>query len=167
MSAPLVLLLLATALPLRADTTDEGRQLLQEALRSYVQPFDTNWDSTAVRIAWIDLNDDRRDDAIIYLTDEDWCGSGGCTILVFEAMDEFDAQEMGAFRPAAEISLMHGPVHISQHRTNRWRDLIVRDGDGVSRVLRFDGETYPMSPGSAERLQGRQPHGTTLFADGR
>ena len=75
-----------------------------------------------------------------------WCGSGGCTVLVFETVTGDDVDELGAFRPAAEISLMHGPVEVSKTTHEGWADLIVEKADGQRVALRFDGETYPQSP---------------------
>lgn len=150
-----------------ADTTDERQVQLDAAIRAYVRPFDRTWDPGSARVAWVDLNGDRLDDALVLVEDPDWCGSGGCTLLIFEQMNEADAEEMGAFRPAAEINLVHGPVHVSRGRANQWRDILVRDQDGRLRTLRFNGETYPFSPAEGRRLRGRASGVTTLFADGR
>jgi hypothetical protein len=166
LALPLLLYALALSPP---DTTEvEDRQsLLQSAIRAYVQPVDPRWDSTAVRVAWVDLNRDGREDALVYLTSRTWCGSGGCTVLVFEAMDAFDAQEFGPYRPAAEISLMHGPIHVVRRRNQIWSDLVVEDGRGALRTLRFNGETYPYSPAEGRRVRGQKPPGQTVFATNR
>ena len=165
----LTTLLLSLALVAPADSTDgvNRQSQLMAAVHSYVSPFDASWDSSAVRVAWVDVSGDGRDDALVYLTDGDWCGSGGCTVLVFEAMDEVDAEEMGAFRPAAEISLMHGPIHVAQARSGEWSDLIVEDEQGAVWRLPFNGETYPVSPADGRAVGGATPPGVTLFADAR
>ena len=146
-----------------ADTLDDRRDVLFDAIAGYADPLGLSWDSTEVRVAWVDLNGDQRDDALVALSGQAWCGSGGCTVLVFEAMHGVDAEEFGAYRPAAEIRLVNGPVHVVD--TDRiWSDLVARADDGTLRRLRFDGESYPPSPGSAPR--GRAPAGATvLFAD--
>lgn len=155
--------LLFIAIP---DSTDAvHRSDFVAAVQAYAQPFDTEWDSTVVRVEWTDLSSDGHDDAFVYLAGPAWCGSGGCTVLVFETMSEEDAVEWGRYRPAAEISLMHGPIHVAQSRTEGWHDLIVQSEDGSLRTLRFDGETYPFSPGDAPAWSGRQPAGQTFFAD--
>lgn len=167
LTAFLIALLSTLAVP--TDSTDgaDRQSELLAAVRSYARPFDADWDSTATHIAWVDLNGDGREDALVSLTDNDWCGSGGCTILVFEAMDEADAEEFGAYRPAAEISRMHGPVHVALAARGAWSDLIVEDATGVMRRLSFDGETYPLSPTAGSVLRGAMPPGVTLFADAR
>lgn len=155
-----ILLLLIGA----ADTLDDRRADLLQAVALYAEPLGLAWDSTAVRVAWVDLNGDAAEDALVYLSGEAWCGSGGCTVLVFEAMHGVDADEFGAYRPAAEISLMHGPILVADG-SGPWCDLLAESDDGVLHVLTFDGETYPFSPGDAPRLVGDVPTGTLLFTD--
>lgn len=147
------------------DSTDDRHDQLLAAVDGYVAPLELNWDPETAEVAWADLNGDGRDDALVTLTGADWCGSGGCTLLVFEAMDEVDAEEWGPYRAAAEISLMVGPVHVVPTR-GYWSDLIVEGVDGA-RVLRFDGETYPPSPIDGEPYRGPIPVGATFFADGQ
>lgn len=149
-----------------ADTTDDRRAELFDAIAAYADPLELAWDSTAVDVEWVDLTRDGLDDALVYLRGPEWCGSGGCTMLVFEAMDELDATEFGRYRAAAEISLVHGPVLIAPGR-GYWSDLVVESEDGELRVLRFDGETYPMSPADGARLVGAKPPGTVVFAPGQ
>ncbi|PAP75525.1 hypothetical protein [Rubrivirga marina] len=158
------ILSLALILACAADTTDDRRADLLDAVARYADPLSLAWDSTSTRVAWTDLNGDGRDDALVYLTGADWCGSSGCTVLVFEQLDGIDADEFGRFRAAAEISLVSGPVTVVEGR-GYWRDLVV-DSDAGPRRLQFDGETYPMSPAGGLRVDG-PVKGTTLFADGR
>jgi len=155
-----ILLFLACA----GDSLDDRHADLYDAVAEYVEPLGLTWDSTAVRVAWVDLNRDGVDDALLYLRGDVWCGSGGCTVLVFEAMDGVDAEEFGAYRPAAEISLMHGSIVVADGE-GLWRDLIAEGDDGRFHVLSFDGETYPLSPGGAPFLEGPLPAGTTVFAE--
>ena len=157
------LLSLLFVLTCAVDTTDDRRADLLDAVADYVAPLGLAWDPAGTHVAWTDLNRDGRDDALVYLTGRDWCGSGGCTVLVFETMDEIDAEEFGTYRPAAEISMVSGPIRAVRSR-GYWSDLIVTGEHGPT-VLRFDGETYPMSPGDGEPVRGRIPPGKTLFAD--
>ena len=149
-----------------ADTADTRRQEVLQAVDRYVEPLELTWDPAAVCIGWADLNQDRRPDPVVYLAGVDWCGSGGCTLLVFEAMDDVDAQEWGRYRPAAEVSMVGGTIHVVLSGST-WSSLIVTGADGSPRVLRFDGETYPQSPADGEPLDGPIPEGPTLFSDAR
>lgn len=167
----LALSLLLSALPaaLPADSLmadSASRRALAEAVERYAGPLDPEWDGAGWRVGWTDLNGDGLLDALVYLDGPAWCGSGGCTVLVMEAIGEEDAEELGAFRPAAEISLMHGPVTVAPTAVDGWHDLVVEDGQGVWRRLRFDGETYPFSPGDGDVVAGAPTGGTVLFADG-
>ena len=136
---------------------------LLAAVHEYVTPLSTSAEDIRMRTEWADVSGDGVDDALVYVDAVSWCGSGGCTVLVFETItDAEEAAELGAYRAAAEISLMSGPVTVSETRTEGWADLIVRNADGDAVTLRFDGETYPASP--AEGVAAASTAGVTLFA---
>lgn len=161
--------LLALALLLSpADSTatpqPESTALLMQAVHAYTSPFSAPAEDLQVRTEWTDVTGDGVADALVYVESTTWCGSGGCTLLVFEAITgEDDIAELGAFRPAAEISLMNGPVQIAQTTTNGWSDLVVKGAEGQSIALRFDGETYPASPGGGVAMSASAT-GPVLFA---
>lgn len=161
--------LLALALLLfPADTTaapqPDSAAMLFQAVHAYTAPFSAPAEDLQIRTEWADVTGDGVDDALVYLESTTWCSSGGCTLLVFEAITgEDDIAELGAFRAAAEISLMNGPVQIAPTTTNGWSDLVVEGNDGSHVALRFDGETYPASPGAGvEAIAGVS--GPILFA---
>lgn len=154
------LLLIATA-----DSTDRTREVeLLAAVEAYARPFDDQWIATRAHVEWADLTDDEFDDALVYLTGPTWCSTGGCTVIVFETMSGDDEEEWGRYRPAAEISMVHGPIGVGHRPVRGWADLIVEDVDGTLRTLSFDGETYPRSPGGGSIWSGPQPE-RTVFAD--
>lgn len=150
-----------------ADTTATSRpeqsvQLFQ-AVHAYVGPVGAPAEDVQMRTEWADVSGDGVADALVYLESATWCGSGGCTLLVFETItDEEEVAELGAFRPAAEISLMNGPVQVVEG-ADGWADLVVTTGDGTLVSLRFDGETYPSSPGAGVAVRA-SVSGPVLFA---
>lgn len=158
--SPLALLL---TLVFAADSTDDRRSDLDKAVARYAGPLGLEWDQAATKVAWVDLNEDGLDDAVISLTGADWCGPDGCTVLVFEQMNPLDAEEFGRFRPAAEIRMITGPIMVVRGH-GYWSDLVVTSARGPRR-LHFNGETYPPSPADGDRVQGRMPRGAILFAD--
>lgn len=163
-SSVLSLLLALAPVGNPATPSDSVVAQLVQAVHAYVAPFDAPADDVQMRTEWADLTGDGVEDALVYLDSPSWCGSGGCTVLVFEAITgEADIAELGAFRPAAEISLMHGPVTVAETSTEGWADLIVTQADGQRVALRFDGETYPMSPAEGVAVSGSST-GTVLFA---
>jgi hypothetical protein len=93
----------------------------------------------------VDLNADGQPEVLVYLFGATWCGSAGCTALVFQ-------HDHGKYALVTQISGVELPVIVSRARTNGWQDLIahVRWGEVGGRtlrdyyaVLRFDGRTYP------------------------
>lgn len=148
-----------------AMTPDSAMAQLLQAVYTYTAPFGAAAEDLQIRTEWVDVSGDGVEDALVYLNSPSWCGSGGCTVLVFEAItDSVDVAELGAFRPAAEISMMNGPVVVSETGHDGWKDLIVEKGDGSHAALRFDGETYPMSPAEGLAYDATSAQ-TVLFAD--
>jgi hypothetical protein len=83
-------------------------------------------------------------DALVYLPGRDYCGSGGCTALVF-------AGSSGGYRLISRLTPARVSIFVSSHRTNGWNDLILFvAGGGVQPgyywVLTFDGTRYPENP---------------------
>ena len=165
MFAALLSLALLLAPPDSTATVSAAQAaLLVEAVQTYVAPFDAPNEDIRMRTEWADLNGDGAKDALVSLESASWCGSGGCTLLIFEAItDAEEIAELGAFRPAAEISLTHGPVVVAETSTDGWADLLVRNADGGTSRLQFDGETYPASPAGGVAVLGTVA-GTVLFA---
>ena len=165
----LSLLLTLIVLPARAQNhaLEAGgitnTEALDRAILRYVLPFTTAPDDTSWKTRWTDLNGDDNDDALVYVSGPDWCGSGGCTLLVFESITGPDAEVLGPYRPAAEVSLVTGPILVAGAPLDSWRDLIVTVDGGTHSILRFDGETYPGSPGAGIAVS-ELPQGDLLFA---
>lgn len=163
-AALLSLLFFLTPPDSSAADTSARQILLMQAVEAYVAPVSAHSEDVRLRTEWADLNGDGAEDALVYVESESWCGSGGCTVVVFEAItDSVEVAEFGAFRPAAEISLMHGPVVVAETQTEGWADLLVQSETGGTMRLAFDGETYPMSPGDGVAMT-TPAAGTTLFA---
>lgn len=83
-------------------------------------------------------------------------------------MTVFKAQH-GGFSLLSEITRIRGPLVVSEHKTNGWRDIIVRMS-GVSMsdrnvALRFDGQGYPTNPMTQTKIQTemRDIQGERLF----
>lgn len=161
------LALLLSFLPFVTDSTDDSLAAVRQVVEAYARPFDPDWETTLMQVEWADLNDDGLEDALVYLEGTAWCGSGGCTVLVLEAMPEEDAVDVGPYLPAAEISMMHGPITVAATTSNGWHDLLVQSETGDVRRLAFDGETYPFSPSDGLLLAESVESGRVLFADGR
>lgn len=100
--------------------------------------------ATKLRSGWKDLNGDGRPEALVYISGQDLCGSGGCDMLVLE-------QSGGTFRVRGDLSISRLPVAVLPQRNHGWRSLtvLVAGGGivpGYRAVLPFDGRHYPSNP---------------------
>jgi hypothetical protein len=115
------------------------RDSLKNFLRDYLKD-----PATRYRSAFVDLKDDGTQDAIVYLTGQSWCGSGGCTLLTL-------APDGPSYRVVTKITVVLPPIRVLATRSNGWHDIGVQvRGGGIQSSyeadLPFDGETYPSNP---------------------
>ena len=122
-------------------------------LRTFLQAFDrqSGEDKTLRYVAaFVDLNGGRKKEAIVYLIGQDWCGSGGCTLLGL-------TPQGNSYKIVSYIDLLWPPIRMLDKVTNGWHNLSVWERGGAVRPgyeaeLRFDGKTYSTS---ARPLAGR------------
>jgi putative lipoprotein len=119
----------------------------------YINPHQT---------AQVDLNGDGHPDALVLLQNSMYfCGTGGCTMLVFKGTKS-------GFTFVSRSSLIRGPVLVSESKTHGWRDLIVEvSGGGMPSkkvALKYTGIKYPLNPSTLPPLPKNQPlKGTKIF----
>lgn len=94
-------------------------------------------------MAWVDLNADGKDEALVYLIGPDDCGSGGCTLLVL-------TPNGGKLRLVSSMNVTRTPIRVLATRSHGWNDISVNVGGGGleagERRLHFDGKHYPKNP---------------------
>jgi hypothetical protein len=95
-------------------------------------------------VALRDLDGDGKPEALVYLTGSEWCGSGGCRLLVL-------APRVTSWKIVTEISITRPPIRVMTTKTKGWSDLSVwTEGGGIQpgyeSELSFDGKTYPNNP---------------------
>lgn len=148
------------------DPNSAQQAELKQAIARYIQQANASkTEQHRVFAELIDLNDDGRKDAIVVFNSSYWCGTGGCTMLVFAGEPD------QTFRLISETSLVRPPITVAKTKTNDWHDLaIVVSGGGVPPskvVMKFDGQKYPSNPSA---LSGMPPNttvaGTVLFPEG-
>ncbi|MGF1521489.1 MAG: hypothetical protein ACFBSF_04120 [Leptolyngbyaceae cyanobacterium] len=125
--------------PAAEITAVSDRQLsLWQAIDSYLTEHGSR--SDRFKTAFVDLNQDATLDAVV-LTDS--CGTGGCTLLVFQGVED-------TFQFVSRTTLVREPVLVSDSTTNGWRDLVLEvSGGGITPMtvaLLFDGQAYPLNP---------------------
>jgi len=135
-------LCLATLIALRASADEPAG--LSEAIRSYTR------ESALPRFqyALVDLNEDGLLDAVVLLTDRSWCGSGGCTMLIFKGSS-------GGFVLVSRTAISNAPIRVSADVRHGWHSLLVSvKGGGItpgSVLMRFDGTQFPFNPSTQPR----------------
>jgi hypothetical protein len=148
----------AQSVPKQAEVSAQAKR----SLRVFLRTFDGDLEDRFLA-AFADLNNDGRPEAIVYLTSNDWCGSGGCTMLIL-------VPDGDSWRLLTKIPITRPPIRLLRTRSNGWRDIGVWvQGGGIQpgyqAELRFDGKTYPSNPSMppARPLAG-QAEGEMLIA---
>jgi hypothetical protein len=134
----------------------------QATVRNFLQAYDSDGDSnldktTHYFVAFADLEDNGKQDAIVYFTDSrSWCGTGGCTTLVL-------APTATSYRVVSKIVTTRPPIRVLDTKSHGWHDLAVRaqwgDVPAYETKLSFSGKSYQFSTssGRAQRLDGQVP----------
>ncbi len=100
-------------------------------------------EAASYKSAYVDLNGDGKDDAVVLLSGNNWCGSGGCTMLVFKNVST-------GYALVSRSTVTREPVRVSSSVSYGWKDLIVSTKGVGDALMRFDGSAYPGNP-SVER----------------
>ena len=130
-----VLLFLLLAPTLRAQDAPPG---LIEAVQAYVEKKG-NHERPQFRYALTDLDGDSRADAIVLLLGGNWCGSGGCNMLVCRAATD-------GFTFVSASTIVNEPIRVSPAKSHGWRTLIVVSKGKGDVLMRFGGARYPLNP---------------------
>jgi hypothetical protein len=145
------------------------KQFLQQELND---PVDRTDMTTRFSFAVIEPDFRTREEVVVYISGESWCGSGGCTMLVL-------VPEGNSFNMIDKTTIVQLPIRVLDGRSNGRAELgvWVQGGGlqpGYEATLRFDGKSYPRNPSiaPARRLSSRNAgtviigsdkHGDLLF----
>ena len=98
---------------------------------------------TRYRAGDIDLDGDGIDETLLYIGSRNFCGSGGCDLYVMR-------MTTAGVEVLSRSTITRLPIGVMDTSTNGMRDIAVNVGGGGLdpgiRVLRFDGEGYPLNP---------------------
>ena len=97
-------------------------------------------DAPDLDVAFDDLNQDGQDEAIVLLKGQDWCGSGGCTMLIFQGKSNHQ------FDFLSKTTLVDTPVYSTTYLHNGWKQVLVYSRKHGQVMLKFDGTQYPLNP---------------------
>lgn len=117
---------------------------LRSFLKSFLAEHHDRDNTVKFQYALFDLNDDGRDEVIVYLEAQGWCGSGGCNTFVL-------TREENSYRIVTRITITRPPIRVLNRKSNGWHNLAVwREGGnsdpGYEAELPFDGRSYASNP---------------------
>lgn len=97
----------------------------------------------AYRYALTDLSSDGRLDAIVLISDPDYCGTGGCTLLVIQGTS-------AGFKVISDSTITREPIYLLREVRSGWHTIsVLVAGGGVEAgqaLMRFNGKQYPGNP---------------------
>lgn len=99
--------------------------------------------SRQYRYNQVDLNQDGKRELLVGLIGPNFCGTGGCTVLLLTYHGDVITQ----------FTVVDYPVYIDTEATNGWNNLIMYSGS-KNRKVTFDGESYPTNPSLLEIYLG-------------
>jgi putative lipoprotein len=144
----------------KVASSAEFNPQVDKTLREYFRLHKT--DPTGTRYRWLtyDLNGDGNEELLAQL---DWCGSGGCTLLIFENYQQ-------KWRFNSRITLVRTPINLGTQAHDGWQDLIlfVSGGGAVpnQHVLKHNSISYPQNPSVAPTANYDESSQVQLFSDG-
>ncbi|HEV3481172.1 MAG TPA: hypothetical protein VGR97_02470 [Candidatus Acidoferrales bacterium] len=127
------------------------KRFLQDYLRDPRMGDDKTTKYFAV---FADLKDDGTKEAIVYVTGQTWCGTGGCTTLILVPKDS-------SYRVVTRVLITQLPIRVLASKSHGWHDIEmqVRAGQGVPHgyeaKLSFNGKSYPISPVDGEKVTSK------------
>ena len=134
--------------PSKAGQTAEAS--LKSFLQSYLgKPESKEDEDDQYLVAWVDLNDDGKQEAVVYVYGPSWCGSGGCVTLVL-------APNEATYRLLTKMTVTRLPIRVMPEKSHGWHDISVTvAGGGIpahEARMRFNGEAYPSNHSLAPSL---------------
>jgi len=115
---------------------------LKAYLRKYLGPGADL--TTRINIATVKM-DGGKEEEIVYVSGPNWCGSGGCLMLILEPVGP-------SFKPLGRVTIVQLPIRVLLPSTNNGHPDIgvyVSGGGilpGYEAVLSFNGTRYPSNP---------------------
>ena len=96
------------------------------------------------RGATVDLNGDHRPEILVYATDSDDCGSGGCVLYVL-------SPRASTYRIVMRSTVVGLPIRLLPTKSHGWRDIgVTVSGGGIPKPhmvrMPFNGQRYPNNP---------------------
>ncbi len=118
--------------PLPGAQSQQQNSIPSDTLKKFLQdyvggPSSAERNATLYFAAFVDLKDDGTREAIVYLMNDGWCGSGGCTTLVL-------APTNSSYKIVSKITITRPPIRVLVTKSNGWHDIAVQVQGGELRT---------------------------------
>ncbi len=149
------------------ECSRRGAQKDSAAVRRFLQRYVGPHQRRTTRYSFADVNrsDGTTEEVIVYLSGHDWCGSGGCTLLIL-------APRGSRYDVIGYTTIVWPPIRLLGTTSAGRHDIAVRIAGGGVRparevVLRFDGKHYPSNPTVPPAQPAMTPRGVVLISSTR
>ncbi|WP_223605487.1 hypothetical protein [Chryseobacterium sp. OSA05B] len=119
-------------------STDQKALQIGEMIKNHLDKKDLNIlteNDRKFSYSEADLNGDNDPEIFVAMKGNYFCGTGGCTVYLFNSKGE----KLKGF------TVVGGPVAISTNKTNGWSDLII-PSKGHHYLVKYNGKSYPGNP---------------------
>jgi hypothetical protein len=94
----------------------------------------------------VDLNDDGKEEYLVELIGSDWCGSGGCTVLILDKN----------FKLNTRMTVVNDPIYVGapggKEVTNGYSNIYIQNKNGSVVKMVWNGKKYPTNPSVAPKV---------------
>lgn len=94
----------------------------------------------------VDLNNDGKDEYLVELIGGDWCGSGGCTVLILDKN----------FKLNTRMTVVNDPIYVGKPEakevTMGYANIYIQNRDGSVAKMAWNGKKYPTNPTVAPKV---------------
>jgi len=105
----------------------------------------------------VDLNDDGKEEYLVGLIGGDWCGSGGCTLLVFT----------NSIKLNTKMTVVEYPIYVGapggKEVTKGYSNIYIQNRDGSVAKMAWNGKKYPTNPSMATKVDKKVLKGKFQF----
>jgi hypothetical protein len=126
-----------------ATENNKTKHRINNFLIEYFE-LDTSDTNSSFSFVSVDLNQDSKKEYLVALYGMNFCGSGGCTMLILN----------NNFTLNSYITLLQLPIYISVNNFSAgWKDIYIPKRDGKFALMQSNGNSYPLNPSTTKETE--------------
>jgi hypothetical protein len=110
-----------------------------DSLDAAVRAFTRGAITPSYGYVWVSLASEDKPAAVVLLQGGEYCGSGGCTLVIFRSSGN-------GLKLVSSSTISSEPLGVLTERKHGWRTLLVTTRGKGAVLMRFDGSRYPLNP---------------------